>query len=119
MDTMDFKGPQGVYFPYYEEEFQELRFQGLVEDFVRGEDDTYYVKKKVDSSRVLGPYVIVHNYHDSCKITEYYTGKEFTYDKKKAKLYSYLNMEKADNICQRLNRGDISIEDAEEVFQDA
>lgn len=118
MDTMDFKGPQGVYFPYYEEEFEELRFQGLVEDFVIGEDDTYYVKKKVDS-QVVGPYVIVRNYRDLCKITEYYTGKEFSYDKKKAKLYSYLNIEKANDVCKRLNRGDISIEDAEEVFYNA
>lgn len=118
MNNMDFKGPHGVYFPYYEEEFKELRFQGLVDDFVRGEDNTYYVKKKVDS-QALGPYVIVHNYHDPCKITEYYTGKEFTYDKKKAKLYSHLNIEKANNICKRLNRGDISIEEAEEVLCDA
>lgn len=118
MNNVDFKGPQGVYFPYYEEEFEELRLQGLVEDYVIGEDGTYYVKKKADS-QVMGPYVIVHNYHDLCKITEYYTGKGFSYDKKKAKLYSYLNMEKANNVCQRLNRGDISIEDAEEVFYNA
>jgi hypothetical protein len=117
--NLDFtnREPMGDYFPYYEEDFLKLKTQNLIEDYVYMEmDNIYYVKKKSESPR---SYIIVRNYYTPDKIIEYYTGRAriFTYNKKDAKLYK--NREKANDICKSINRGDISIEDAEEVFYNA